>query len=62
MDADLAGRELAQVIAQAVKLSGRDDVRFRIQEPEGEKDWNDVLRAKRKVAPASWRSSQARPA
>jgi hypothetical protein len=62
MDADQAGRELAQVIAQAVKLSGRDDVRFRIQEPEGEKDWNDVLRAKRRVSPASWRSSEARPA
>lgn len=62
MDADQAGRELAQIIAQAVKLSGRDDVRFRIQEPEGEKDWNDVLRAKRRVSPVSWRSSEARPA
>jgi len=46
MDADADGRKLAEVVRQAVALTGRGDLHFRIQEPEGAKDWNDVLRAK----------------
>jgi hypothetical protein len=46
MDADEAGRELAEIVRRAVGLVGRVDLRFRIHEPEGFKDWNDALRAK----------------
>jgi hypothetical protein len=46
MDADLAGRELAEIVRQAVELSGRTDLKFSMQEPVGCKDWNDQLRAK----------------
>jgi Toprim-like/Protein of unknown function (DUF3991) len=44
MDADSSGRKLADVVRQAVDLSGRTDLRFSIQEPVGFKDWNDQLR------------------
>ena len=47
MDADEDGRRLAEVVRQAVKLTGRSDLRFVVQEPEGFKDWNDQLRAQR---------------
>lgn len=46
MDADADGRRLAEVVREAVKLTGRADLRFVSQEPEGAKDWNDLLRAK----------------
>lgn len=46
MDADADGRKLAEIVRQAVELTGRSDLRFRTQEPEGFKDWNDQLRAK----------------
>jgi Toprim-like/Protein of unknown function (DUF3991) len=46
MDADAEGNKLAQVVRQAVELSGRDDLRFVFHEPFGFKDWNDQLRAK----------------
>lgn len=46
MDADADGRKLAEVVRDAVKLTGRADLRFVMQEPEGAKDWNDQLRAK----------------
>ena len=45
MDADADGAKLAGVVRQAVELSGRDDLRFVVQEPFGFKDWNDQLRA-----------------
>ncbi len=51
MDADKAGRELAEAVRNAVGRCGRADLRFRVHEPEGFKDWNDVLKAKRKVSP-----------
>ncbi len=50
MDADEDGVKLAGVVRQAVELSGRDDLRFVLQEPFGFKDWNDELRAKPKTA------------
>ena len=46
MDADADGRKLAEIVRQAVALTGRADLHFRMQEPEGAKDWNDLLRAK----------------
>lgn len=47
MDADEPGRRLAGMIGEFfsnVAAAGRADLRFTAQEPEGAKDWNDVLR------------------
>ena len=49
-DADEAGRGLAEVVRRAVELSGRGDLRFRIHEPLGFKDWNDQLRGEHALA------------
>lgn len=46
MDADADGRKLAEIVRKAVEMTGRSDLRFLAQEPEGFKDWNDQLRAK----------------
>jgi hypothetical protein len=46
MDADADGRKLTEIVSRAVELSGRLDLKFAVQEPEGHKDWNDQLRAK----------------
>lgn len=46
MDADASGRELAEIIREEVRLSGRPDLRFEIWEPQGCKDFNDQLRQK----------------
>jgi hypothetical protein len=46
-DADDSGRKLAELIRTIVEDSGRDDLRFRRDEPQGEKDFDDVLRKKR---------------
>ena len=46
MDADLAGRELSEIVRRAVELSGRGDLKFIVQEPVGYKDWNDQLKAR----------------
>jgi len=46
MDADEDGRKLAEVVRRAFELSGRGDLRFTVEEPEGAKDWNDLLRAR----------------
>lgn len=46
MDADEDGGKLAEVVREAVQLSGRADLVFVFQEPFGFKDWNDQLRAK----------------
>jgi len=48
MDADDAGRELAELVRKAVQLTGRQDLGFEAREPQGFKDWNDQLRAKPK--------------
>jgi hypothetical protein len=50
MDADTEGRKLAELVRQAVDLSGRTDLRFEIHEPSGFKDWNDQLRARPKTS------------
>jgi hypothetical protein len=46
MDADADGQTLAEIVRQAVQLSGRDDLSYVFQEPVGFKDWNDQLRKK----------------
>ena len=46
MDAGSDGGKLADMVFEAIRLSGREDVVFRRQEPVGFKDWNDQLRAK----------------
>jgi hypothetical protein len=46
MDADAEGAKLAEVVRKAVELTGRLDLKFKLQEPFGHKDWNDILRAK----------------
>jgi len=46
MDNDAEGARLAEVVRNAVALTGRLDLKFRVQEPFGHKDWNDQLRAK----------------
>jgi Toprim-like/Protein of unknown function (DUF3991) len=45
MDADDAGRELADLLESVFRRCGRDDLIFRRDEPVGAKDWNDLLRA-----------------
>jgi hypothetical protein len=46
MDADEDGRKLNKLVRRAFELTGRGDLRFRIHEPSGFKDWNDMLRAR----------------
>ena len=46
MDADVAGRQLAEAIQKSLSAAGRPDLTFRRQEPLGFKDWNDQLRAR----------------
>jgi hypothetical protein len=45
MDADDAGRQLADQMERIVHDCGRPDLTFRREEPVGVKDWNDMLRA-----------------
>jgi hypothetical protein len=53
MDADKDGAKLAQIVRQAVTLTGRLDLRFSLQEPFGFKDWNDQLKGTRTLPAAS---------
>lgn len=55
MDADDAGRQLADAIEKAVGNAGRPDLTFRRQEPAGFKDWNDQLRARPRGPLPRWR-------
>lgn len=57
MDADADGRKLAEIVRQAVTLSGRSDLRFSVEEPSGGKDWNDVLRGQ-SIASFPYRPSE----
>jgi len=43
MDADQAGRDMANIIREAVQSTGRSDLRFEVREPQGYKDWNELL-------------------
>ena len=44
MDADEEGVKLAAMVQKAFELTGRQDLRYAVQEPFGFKDWNDQLR------------------
>ena len=44
MDNDADGAKMAEMVRNAVALTGRSDLRFLVQEPFGFKDWNDQLR------------------
>ena len=44
MDSDLDGEKLDAAVRQAFELSGRLDLRFIVQKPDGAKDFNDQLR------------------
>ena len=48
MDSDAAGAEIAEMVREAVKLTGRSDLRFEVKEPQGYHDWNDQLRKRPK--------------
>jgi hypothetical protein len=61
-DTDKDGRQLAEVVAQAFDLFGRTDLRFRIEEPQGVKDWSDVFRARRQPSPLAPGPAETRPA
>lgn len=50
-DSDEAGGKLADIIRNAVGLTGRDDVAFVLHQPDGFKDWNDQLRNRAKRPP-----------
>jgi hypothetical protein len=52
-DADDEGRKLAEIVRKAVELTGRADLKFRIHQPVGFKDFNDQLRAMRPVNQAA---------
>jgi hypothetical protein len=49
MDSDQPGRALADLVRSAVGASGRGDVKFRSEEPNGFKDWNDQLKSQRRA-------------
>jgi hypothetical protein len=53
MDADVAGKQLADAIQRSLPAD-RPDLTFRRQEPEGFKDWNDQLRARPKAPLPRW--------
>ena len=52
MNADIAGRKLANEVGLAVEISGRNDLSFRSEEPINFKDWNVQL-CSRPKSPAS---------
>lgn len=54
-DSDKEGGKLADVIREAVELTGRDDLAHVVHRPIGFKDWNDQLRNR------PMRSSSSRP-
>jgi hypothetical protein len=46
VDNDTAGSEMAEIIAESVRLAGRSDLRFERHSPKDAKDWNDVLKSR----------------
>ena len=58
MDADEAGRRLAEGIEGIFQESGRADLSFRRVEPTDGKDWNDMLRATRQKHPRPGRPGE----
>ncbi len=54
MDADDDGRKLTGIIKEAFKAAKRDDLRYRVHEPAGFKDFNDQLRGAPQARHASY--------
>jgi len=50
-DADDSGRGLAELIRTIVEECGRPDLTFRRDTPEGAKDFNDLLKSRRRIEP-----------
>lgn len=48
-DADDEGRRYAELVRQTVSEIARDDMQCSIHEPEGVKDWNDVIRIRKGI-------------
>jgi Toprim-like/Protein of unknown function (DUF3991) len=46
MDTDENGGKLADVVCEAVRATGREDLTYLFRQPRGFKDWNDQLRGK----------------
>ncbi|HUA82811.1 MAG TPA: DUF3991 domain-containing protein [Bryobacteraceae bacterium] len=61
MDADAAGRELAELVLEAARKADRPDVRFETHVPASFKDWNEQLCAAKRAS-ARLHSPEARPA
>ena len=59
-DGDKEGGKLAEIIREAVELTGRDDLVHVVQQPVGFKDWNDQLRKRPSAPPMP--TGLARPA
>jgi hypothetical protein len=51
VDNDSAGSEMAEIIAESVRLAGRPDLRFERHSPKDAKDWNNVLTKSRPPLP-----------
>jgi hypothetical protein len=47
MDADDAGKRLAEWMERIFRACGRADLRFHRDQPATGKDWNDMLRSRR---------------
>jgi hypothetical protein len=62
MDADQAGRELANLIESVYRVCGRGDLTFRRHEPDSAEDWNDLLKARRNNPPLPASSPEPRVA
>ena len=60
MDANEAGRELADLIEAVYGRCGRGDLTFRRHEPIGAEDWNDLLKARRNDPPLPASSPEPR--
>jgi hypothetical protein len=60
MDANQAGRELADLIEAVYGRCGRGDLTFRRHEPVGAEDWNDLLKARRNNPPLPASSPEPR--
>jgi hypothetical protein len=60
MDANEAGRGLADLIEAAYGGCGRGDLTFRRHEPVGAEAWNDLLKARRQNPPLPASSPEPR--
>jgi hypothetical protein len=62
MNNDEPGRQLAEAVRKEFEATGRPDLTFSQEQPEGVNDWNDLLRATRHSKQAASPRPEARPA